>query len=127
MQKRNVVDVRAELTEQETTVSRGALREECLFGSLADIRACVDYYKQKTQLSIIDKRLLLGVFQREVEVQEEDSTSVAPTECQSPGEVLSLRKLARKHRSRHFEQSPKKEGFSLHVTPMESPTPKTSI
>lgn len=57
---------------------RARLREECLFGSLGDVRGCLDYFRSKPALNVIDKRLLLGVFQRDIEIDD----PVEPT-CES--------------------------------------------
>ena len=41
-----------------------------MFGTLGDIRECLDYFKDKPLLNLIDKRLLLGIFQKEVEISD---------------------------------------------------------
>ena len=114
MQKRNVVSLLEE--KEESHACKAKLREECLFGSLADIRECLDYFKQKPCLNIIDKRLLLGVFQKEVEVKE-DYTEQPEMTYESPKGVLSLQSLAQRHRSRHYALSPPAKGFSLQLLP----------
>ncbi len=72
MQKRNVVwaadafkgdeEEEMPLSVEEGRIRKARMREECMFGSLADVRLCLDYFKMKPALNIIDKRLLLGVF-----------------------------------------------------------------
>jgi hypothetical protein len=64
MQKRNVISIDSDSDSQRRygTMHKAALREKCLFGSLGNIKECLDYFKHKPILNLIDKRLLLGVF-----------------------------------------------------------------
>lgn len=72
MQKRNVIeDTSSSDDETRRKPQRARMRDPCLFGNLGDIRECLDYFKQKPALNIIDKRLLLGVFQRQIEIKDE--------------------------------------------------------
>ena len=50
------------------------MRQESIMGTLGEFRECLDYFKNKPTLNVIDKRLLLGVFQRHVEISDHVDT-----------------------------------------------------
>jgi hypothetical protein len=50
------------------------MREDSILGTLGEFRECLDYFKHKPTLNVIDKRLLLGVFQRHVEISDHVET-----------------------------------------------------
>ena len=41
-------------------------RKKCLFGTLGQIKKDLEYLMKKDKLNLIDKRLLLGIFQKNV-------------------------------------------------------------
>lgn len=73
MQRKNVIELKeAELEDtsvQEFQLLKGVKqlhRKSCLFGTLANIRQDLTYFHKKQQLNILDKRLLLGIFEKNV-------------------------------------------------------------
>ncbi|TNV80409.1 hypothetical protein FGO68_gene3005 [Halteria grandinella] len=70
LQRANVIQQDEQFHRDDEGLRQAKLRENCLYGSLADLRKRIDYFKQKPKLNMLDKRLLLGIFKGQVELTD---------------------------------------------------------